>query len=546
MVSDLEIHKRKGTVIIRILKAPIRFFKSLIFDPRRRLVALSVVLFCLSYPPLPFGFLAYGCLVPLIFVTTAKGFKSGFKAGYLFGWLHAMLLLYWVGRGIQSYAGSADLGGSLFLEIFLNWIAPVGAAIAIGLIQGIFSALVFGVYGWLSQGRMRWVLVFPFLWTSIEYLRTLSEFAFPWIQLSYSQAMYVPMIQTAAWWGDLGVGFILAIVNLLIYLTIKNRTIMKRAIIYGASAGIILLVVFVYGLTVKYQPEGQKVETALLQGNISLKEKFSSGSLQLTFDRHIRMISELPEDSTDLVIFAETVIRELFLRGSTLTDFSDLARKLNSNILIGTFDRVQKGDRYCPYNSAVQVNKDGLADYVHHKIKLVPFSEKIPYNQYFPFINDFHFGQSDFCIGDSLIVFKNDSGNYAVMICFEIGFSELNRQAVKNGAEFMVTITNDTWWGRTAGPYQHAYMVPFRAVENRRWYARCANTGFSFFCDPTGRIEDLGELFEHMTIKGVMYTNDELTFFTKHGLWLPKLVLLFSILLILNRFIIRIVKSRVK
>jgi len=532
----------RKNIIFKLLGKLGNFFKSLIFDRNRRLIALSAVLFCLAYPPMPLGFLAYFCLVPILFVTSQKGFKSGFGAGYLFGWIHAVILLYWVGRGIQSYAGSADLGGNLFLEIFLNWIAPIGAPIAVGLIQAIFSAFLFGIYGWLSQGKYRWLIVFPFVWTSIEYIRTLSEFAFPWVELAYTQSKYVPMIQTASWWGDLGVGFILAIVNLLIFAALKNRAKLKSAIIYAGTAVILLIAMLAYGLTVKYEPSGQPIKTALIQANISLKEKFSPGSLQLGLDRHIEMSAQLRQDSVDLIIFAETVIREIFLRGATRYDFSNLARQLNSNILIGTFDRVQKGEISCPYNSAVQINRKGQPDFVHHKINLVPFSEKIPYNQYFPFINDFHFGQSDFCSGDSLVVFEADGNKYAVMICFEVGFSDLNRQAVRDGAQFMVTITNDTWWGRTAGPYQHAYMVPFRAVENRRWYARCANTGFSFFCDPTGRIEDLGKLFEQMTIKEVIYTSDQITFYTRYGMWLPKLVLLFTFLFVLNRFIAKIVK----
>ena len=533
----------KGNIVLRFFRKLGNFFKSLIFDRNRRLITLSALLFCLAYPPMPLGFLAYFCLVPILFVTSGKGFKAGFGAGYLFGWIQAVILLYWVGRGIQSYAASADLGGNLFLIIFLNYIAPIGAPIALGLIQAVFSALLFGLYGWLSKGKYRWLIVFPFVWTSIEYIRTLSEFAFPWVELAYTQSKYIPMLQTASMWGDLGVGFILAIINLLIFLALKNRTKIRTALVYAGTAVIILLVLFIYGTTVKYKPEGRPVKTALIQANISLKEKFSENSLQLSRDRHIEMASTLKNDSTDLIIFAETVIREYFLRGATRYDFCNLARQLHSDILVGTFDWVRKGELSCPYNSAVQINSEGLPDFVHHKIRLVPFSEKIPYNQYFPFINDFHFGQSDFCMGDSLFVFECDRGKYAVMICFEIGFSDLNRRAVKNGAEFMVTITNDTWWGRTAGPYQHAYMVPFRAVENRRWYARCANTGFSFFCDPTGRIPDLGKLFEQMVIKEVIYTNDEITFYTRHGMWLPKLVLLFTFLFMLNRFIAKIVKK---
>ncbi|NIS16202.1 MAG: apolipoprotein N-acyltransferase [candidate division Zixibacteria bacterium] len=486
--------------------------------------------------------MGYLCLVPMIAITSGTGFKKGFRSGYLFGVLQGAILLYWVGVGIRSYAASAELE-SVFVEIFLNYIAPIGAPIALSLIHALFLAVAFGVYGWISKGGNGYIFAFPFVWISVEYIRTLSEFAFPWVQLAYTQSMYVPMIQTASLWGDLGVGFWIALINVLLYLAWKYRKSAGLAIGFVVVVLILIGANLIYGSTVRYEPEGEKIDVALIQGNITLPEKFSDGSLVLSLNRHMEMVEPLKKDSVDFIIFAETTIREFLMRrGSAWPPLASIAREKDAHLLVGTFDAERRDDRFCAYNSAVQIEPNGMMKYVHHKIRLVPFSEKIPYNQYFPFINEFHFGQSDFCMGDSLPIFDIGYGKYAVMICFEVGFSDLNRKAVEKGANFMVTITNDTWWGISAGPYQHAYMVPYRAVENRRWYARCANSGFSFFCDPTGRIADLGELFEKMVIKGDIYPIEKKTFFTRHGLWMPKLILLFTFLLILNRIIIKIVK----
>lgn len=529
-------------IIVRIPLKIANFFKSLILNARRRLILISALLFILAYPPVPLGFLGYFCLVPMIAVTSAAGFKKGFKAGYLFGVIQGAILLYWVGVGIRSYAASAELE-NVFIEIFLNWIAPIGAPIALSLIHALFLALAFGIYGWISKGGNGYLFAFPFVWISVEYIRTLSEFAFPWVQLAYTQSMYVPMIQTASWWGDLGVGFWIALINVLLYLAWKYRKSAGLAIGFIVPVLVLIAVNLIYGSTVRYEPVGEKIDVALIQGNITLAEKFSDGSLMFSLDRHLEMAGQLDKDSVDFIIFAETTIREFLMkRGSAWPPLASIARRKNAHLLVGTFDAERKEDRFCAYNSAVQIEPDGMMKYVHHKIRLVPFSEKIPYNQYFQFINEFHFGQSDFCMGDSLPIFETGRGRYAVMICFEVGFSDLNRKAVEKGANFMVTITNDTWWGISAGPYQHAYMVPYRAVENRRWYARCANSGFSFFCDPTGRIDDLGELFEQMVIEGDIYPIEKKTFFTRHGLWMPKLILLFTFLLILNRIIMMMVK----
>ncbi len=526
---------------MRIITGILNFFKSFAVNRDRRLILLSAVLFVLAYPPSPLGFLGYFCLVPMMIVVTGKGFKSGFWKGYLFGVIQGAILLYWVGVGIRSYAGSADLQGNPFLRVFLWWIAPIGAPIALAMIQALFLALLFGVYGWLTRASSRYILSFAFIWISIEYLRTVSQFAFPWIQLNYTQSLYPVMIQTASWWGDLGVGFWIAIVNVLFYLAWRERFIPKLASIIAGLAIIILAANFIYGSSFHHEETGDPVKIGLLQGDISLKEKFSDESLQLSLERYTEMSAEL-KNNPDLILLPETAVREYLLHGTSWPYIAAIARHEKAYVLVGTFDYKRINHSTCSYNSAVQVDPDGLMEYVHHKMRLVPFSEKIPYNEYFPFINNFHFGQSDFCMGDSVQIFQTIYGNYAVMICFEVGFADLNREAVKKGADFMVTITNDTWWGRSAGPYQHAYMVPFRAVENRRWYARCANSGFSFVCDPEGRIDDLGPLFKQTVIEKTIYTNDLLTFYTKHGLWLPKLILLFTFLLILNRLIANHVK----
>lgn len=537
----METKSRHRNLFIRIIIGILNFFKSLVTDRDRRLILLSAILFILAYPPSPLGFLGYFCLVPMLIVVTGKGFKSGFWKGYLFGVIQGAVLLYWVGMGIRSYAASADLEGNLFLEIFLWWIAPVGAPIALAMIHALFLALLFGIYGWITKASTKYIFSFPFIWISVEYLRTISEFAFPWIQLNYTQSLYPVMIQTASWWGDLGIGFWIAILNVLFYLAWKNRKIPKLALTMIGLAIIILAANFIYGKSVYHEETGSPVNVALLQGDISLKAKFSDESLQLSLDRYAEMSATL-QGNADLIILPETAVREYLLHGTSWPYLAEIARQEDAYLLVGTFDYTREGKSVCSYNSAVQINPDGIMEYVHHKIRLVPFSEKIPYNEYFPFINDFHFGQSDFCMGDSIQIFHTAYGNYAVMICFEVGFADLNRDAVKKGADFMVTITNDTWWGISAGPYQHAYMVPFRAVENRRWYARCANSGFSFVCDPEGRIDDLGPLFKQVVIEKTIYTNDRFTFYTKHGLWLPKLILLFTFLLILNRFIGNYVK----
>ena len=151
-------------------------------------------------------------------------------------------------------------------------------------------------------------------------------------------------------------------------------------------------------------------------------------------------------------------------------------------------------------------------------------------------------GQSDFSPGDTLLLFQHPKGDYACLICFELAFADLARRYVNRGADFLVTITNDTWFGKTAGPYQHMQMTPFRAIENRTWIARCANSGFTFTTDPYGRKHGLSNLWERTIVYESIGRVSELTFFTKHGYWLPKLCVLITFLFLLVGVVVKLIR----
>jgi apolipoprotein N-acyltransferase len=148
---------------------------------------------------------------------------------------------------------------------------------------------------------------------------------------------------------------------------------------------------------------------------------------------------------------------------------------------------------------------------------LVPFGETFPYGIYVPFIAELPFGWSDFEHGKKLVMYENDFGNYGTLICYEIAFPQMISRYVRKGADFLVNITNDTWFGVTAGPYQHAYMAVYRAIENRIPIARCANSGFTFFVDQYGRISHSSRLYEKTVVAGTLTLSGKQTFFNRHG-----------------------------
>ena len=141
-------------------------------------------------------------------------------------------------------------------------------------------------------------------------------------------------------------------------------------------------------------------------------------------------------------------------------------------------------------------------------------------------------GQSDFSSGKSLTVFSIPKGRFATLICFESVYPALVRDFVQRGAEFLVNITNDGWFGKTHGPFQHAQIAVFRAIENRISIARCANTGVSMFIDPFGRVIGATKIYIRTTVIDQIPSKLEETFYTKHGDWFAQGCFLVSFFLI--------------
>jgi apolipoprotein N-acyltransferase len=196
-------------------------------------------------------------------------------------------------------------------------------------------------------------------------------------------------------------------------------------------------------------------------------------------------------------------------------------------------------------------------------MKLVPFSERIPYLDYYPFLIDFlqwGVGISNWGIGKDSTIFglKNDivlneakdsNFRFSSMICYESIFPGFVADFVKKGAEFIVIITNDSWFGNSSGPYQHNQYAVLRAIENRRSVVRCANGGVSSFITPLGEMIEKTDFMTKTVITSAVVTEEQLTFYSEHGDIFSKTCLYLSILLIVSAFIFSIInkiKNKVK
>ena len=187
------------------------------------------------------------------------------------------------------------------------------------------------------------------------------------------------------------------------------------------------------------------------------------------------------------------------------------------------------------YNSAFLVSPSGSLVGRYDKIHLVPFGEYVPLSEILFFVgSSLGEGIGNFKSGKEIHTLSMPRGRFGVLICFEIIFPDLCRKFVKNGAEFLVTITNDAWFGETSAPYQHLAIASFRAVENRVFIPRAANTGISAIIDPRGKIVSRGDIFTEEALSGTIRLSNLKTFYTLYGDIFAWFCSVLSVLLLLS------------
>jgi apolipoprotein N-acyltransferase len=191
-----------------------------------------------------------------------------------------------------------------------------------------------------------------------------------------------------------------------------------------------------------------------------------------------------------------------------------VARETGLPILMSSPDQVRPG---VFENSAFLVEETGEIQGKYSKRHLVPFGEYVPLRPLFFFLDKLTVPVGDFIPGREVTVFRGPYGRFSVSICYEVVFPDEVREEVRRGAEFLVNITNDAWFGRTSAPYQHLAMAAFRAVENNVYMVRAANTGISGIIEASGRITEATDLYTDAAFVGRIRLGGARTFYTRYG-----------------------------
>jgi len=463
-----------------------------LFRPSRAELAATVasaVLFFYAFPPFRLVGPAFVCLVPFA-VAVARaadrgdGVRTGVRLGMWFGIFAYGASIYWIATALLIFTKLAILGyiGALFVLTVV--VAATGGAL--------FAA----------RRITRWPMaaLVPFVWVASEMaMNHLSALAFPWLPLGLAVTHTPVLAQIADISGVHGVSFWIALTNGFVADMWLARGQRRANAMRGVAIAVMVCAVAAYGTwrmrTTTLRPLGR---VGIVQPNVPEDEKWQAANLGSIIDLMSRGTRDvLAQDHPQLVVWPEVSLPDFMFRHP---EWSDSIRALttasDTPLLTGMLDLVwHTRTDYDYYNAALLVDGDGRQTQpVYHKRRLVPIVERVPFfnPRWFNWAGKYFGG---FGIGDGPVIYHVPFGTFGVLICYESIFPGESRQYRNDGADFLVNITNDAWFGHTLAPYQHYSHLVLRAIENRTAIVRAANTGISGWIDPLGRIRAATPIF---------------------------------------------------
>jgi apolipoprotein N-acyltransferase len=490
---------------------------------------------------------AWFALVPLLWAVLSPGdsaqphpLRRGFLLAYLCGVLWYIGNCYWIYNTMLMYGDMPRAVAVLLL---------VGFSLVLG--------LYFGLFGWgvllvrRATGSTRLALAFaPFLWTALE-LAAARITSVPWDQLGYSQVDNGLVNQLAPWTGVYGISFLLVAANALLSAGLLPRDRPCRRFtgrVVWALCGVVLTVSGSCGVLKQVPSPPTSATAVLIQPNLDvagtgywqgpgewdehmaqfarLAEKscgtFIPGIPQIT-RRFVAPMCPWPPIPPDLVVWPESPAPYFESELRFQRSMTEIAREEHAPLVVNAI-----GAQFAPseggqdYVSAVIYDASGKEVGRYDKIHLVPFGEYVPFARLLFFAHKLTGKVGLFTPGVTRKVFHLDGPDgrthrYGVFICYEAVFADEVRQFAKLGAEVLVNISDDGWYGDTSAPWQHLNMARMRAIENRRWLLRDTNNGVTAAIDPYGRVRRSIARHQVDALPAKFAFGDDITFYTAHG-----------------------------
>ncbi|HRN26869.1 MAG: apolipoprotein N-acyltransferase [Ignavibacteriaceae bacterium] len=508
------------------------------------LLILSGIFFGISFTPFPFPFplFLFVAFVPYFFVITKKQtLLKVNSASYLTFFVMSLLTVYWVGSWQSESDPFLMLSGTV-LVFFLPCVMLINSTLYF------ISKKVFK--------KDLSLYFFPFFWVMVEYLLTLTDLKFPWLTIGHGLAKFTSFIQIADIIGAFGLSFVVLWINIFIYKGIKSfKESSKAGLINLSIAGLIFSFIIAYGFIriTSLNNDEKKIKVGIIQPNLDPWNKWELGGLNEILNNNLELSQQCVDDGAKIIFWPETALPVYLLSGTYQTELDSIYSFLNKNnvsLLTGMPDyRIFETDapqnakyseagkyHYATYNSILLLQPNTFEVQRYGKMQLVPLGEHIPFVDQIPFLGDllkWGVGLSGWNVGQDTTVFKfvdnQDTIKIGGLVCYESVFPTFPNYFVDRGAQFLAVLTNDSWYGKLSGPYQHKEFANLRAVENRRAVVRCANGGVSCLINKFGVTEVETEMFTRTHLVVDVPLNNEKTFYTKNPLIIPVLSSAFSL-----------------
>ncbi|MEO8379099.1 MAG: apolipoprotein N-acyltransferase [Acidobacteriota bacterium] len=479
--------------------------------PVRFLLALLTgVLFAFAFPSVGQGWLALIALAPLLVaIVRAKSVREAFFLGWASMAMAWLIMVPWVVRVMSHYGG-------------LPYVTGVALFVAMALYLGLYGALFAAVVKRLGLGARfaPWLLV-PLAWAAVEYLRTFFLTGFPWNLIAAALIDFPTLIQIDRFAGPYFTGALILIPAVVVAWLITQRTVLISRVLVIGGASVLLLVWWGTGLVaskLNARPRGGATFTAaLLQPNISQEMRWNEENVVTLYKKMIDMTVEAADRGATVIIWPESTVPLSFTETAFYRSaIEELSRERGLDIILGSV-ATDPARPESLWNSAFLVS-GGRTIGRYDKIRLVPFGEYVPLRRLLFFakklvhaVGQFEFGTNEMPLAGK--------AKYGPAICYEIVYPQITRTQIRNGADVLVTITNDAWYDGTSAPEQHLRQARLRAIEGDRYLLRAGTTGISAFIDPTGHMLS----WVPMGKEGILYANFELrttvTPYVRFGDW---------------------------
>jgi apolipoprotein N-acyltransferase len=433
---------------------------------------VAALAYGLSFPKTQIGFLAFIFLLPLLLAMENKSLAANFRILFYFSFLSYLIILYWIPRVMVKYGGT-------------TWLLGVVGLICLAAFFSLFSGLAGILIGKSVKNGTNWAAPFwiPVIWVAKDLIVEKIFGGFPWCLVGYSQHHNIYYVQLAEIGGIHLVSFSLICINVLFYRLVKTK---NKNTLLTILAVFSVIYASGYGLLKNHTAKTAGIplhRAGIIQPNSDHDQVFDFVRIKETLDRLFHASEELKKQGAEFVIWPEFTVPIYPLQSPYLKNQFVNFSQSHAPLLAGFTDFHNSTN---VFNSVMLFNGHKIEKY--DKVHLTPFGEYVLFRRWLFFVKKITDEIGDFTPGEKLHNISLAGHSLSTPICYEIIYPELVRSMVAQGGELIVTISNDSWFGDSAAPYQHLAMAVFRGIENRRYLLRSTSNGISALVDSTGRI----------------------------------------------------------